>query len=112
MSDLFKVEHHKLFSVTWVGMEAVAERAGEFCRFTYSIVWQILTESLTFSLFFMLGQLLLHCFVSDPPPLHQDKCKSFQARVRVREGGLYSTPFRQWMTLFVMGPLSNIYLGK
>lgn len=25
MSDLFKAEHHKLFSVTWVGMEAAAE---------------------------------------------------------------------------------------
>lgn len=93
MSDLFKAEHHKLFSVTWVGMEAAAEWAGEFCKFTYSKVWQILTESLTFSSFLILGQLLLHCFVSDPRPHHQDKCKSFKASVRVREGGLYSTPF-------------------
>lgn len=30
MSDLFKVVHHKLFSVTCVGMEASTDWAGEF----------------------------------------------------------------------------------
>lgn len=57
MSDLFKVQHHKLFTVTCVGMEAATDWAGE-C--TVGLLIQkygrsSLKQSLTFTLFLILN---------------------------------------------------------
>lgn len=54
MSDLFKVQHHKLFPVTCVGMEAASDWAGENTVGLLIYGRASMKQSLIFALFFFL----------------------------------------------------------